>query len=176
MVGDAVGIDVVGDEVGAITLLMELAQMGSLRGYLDAHAEDMRVLYQCALKYFALHDAASPLVVSALSAQPDSADVLSDALLTDVAASTASLVGVVANQVGDITTAISQGEAEGALEAGSPAWDGAQWAEEVTETEAVAEPVEVDDGTEMETDDAVLAELYEEAAQHDAQHEKSCAA
>ena len=45
----------------------------------------------------------------------DSIDVLSDALLTDVAASTASLVGVLTDEVGDITTAISQGEAEGAL-------------------------------------------------------------
>ena len=42
-------------------------------------------------------------------------DVLSDALLTGVATSTASLVGIIAAQVDDIATAISLGQAEGAL-------------------------------------------------------------
>ena len=32
---------VVGDDAGAITLLMELAPLGSLRGYLDAHADEV---------------------------------------------------------------------------------------------------------------------------------------
>ena len=42
-------------------------------------------------------------------------DVLSDALLTGLATSTASLVGIIAAQVDDIATAISLGQAEGAL-------------------------------------------------------------